>query len=253
MRCEELHWADRGTRPLSAEERAHVDACPRCQLDLALHGAMKRSDAAPALPDALRAQVQAELAREPRARPWWRPWLVGSGVALLLAGAAELMMRLRPDLRLLPWADVALNVLLMLAAFALAGRAAFGPGLAPRGRASAAGVAVLAAAALLALPGPHGGLPGGHAACFAAILGISALPMVVLFALVRTRTRAWSSGLFAGLAAGALGEAALFLDCPFSGTGHLLATHLAAWAALAGIGAVLLALFPARIWTGARK
>ena len=44
-------------------------------------------------------------------------------------------------------------------------------------------------------------------------------------------------------------RAALFLHCPHSGPWHLLTAHLGAWVALGLVGALLVHLFPARLWT----
>jgi len=253
MNCAELDWGTRGSRPLSAAEQAHLSDCERCRSEQALW--IELRDLAGAGPSAeLDARIQrvahAALAAAPRPRSWVVTWIGASAAALgLFAGVAlALHLHLRPDLSHLPWPALALALALLAGVFGLAGRASLRPGLAARGRWLAVGLAGLAALSLLACPACPSASGGHGARCFAAILALSAAPLLAFFALVRTRSRAWLTGACAGLAAGALGEAALLVHCPAPSLSHILGAHLLAWPVLALAGALLVVCFPARIW-----
>ncbi|MBS2032561.1 MAG: DUF1109 family protein [Deltaproteobacteria bacterium] len=249
MKCEELAWESRGSRPLSAEEQAHVDGCRDCQLDRELQHAMAASEGpSEAIDEKLRAAAHEQMKVQPKGRGLARaatfvPWLV------LLAAVA--MMRVRPDLMQLPTVVRAGVPLLLLAAFQIARRALLAPGLVPRGRWLASLGVLLGAGAMLAFPGAREDWSGNPPACLWATLGVSALPFIV-FVLWARRSRDWKTGAVAGLAAGAIGVCALFFHCPYSGAAHLLSTHLLAWLILAGLGAGLVTLFPERIWKPGR-
>lgn len=257
MNCADLNWEARGARPLSAEEQAHVSGCESCRADLAVRDALLASGgggAAPALSERILAQAHQALADEPRPQPWSRGWLGGSVAAIALASCALFFFHRRPDLEALGPLRLWLNLALFGAAFVLGGRAAFGPGLVPRGRIGAALLAGAAAICLLTCPARHAGPSGeGHWMCFGGIVAVSAIPLLLFFMMLRLRSRAWLSGACAGLAAGALGEAAFFLHCPFAGFSHLAGAHLMAWLFLAAVGAALMAAFPARIWRPKRS
>ena len=252
MNCAELAWETRGGRPLEAEELSHLAGCEGCRADHALREAMHQTGGngpSEALSSRILAEAHAALAAEPRARPWRRAWLIGSGAAVFAGSASLGVFHVRPELAGIGLPQLCLTLVLFGAAFVLAGRAAFGPGLVPRGRVAAALLALAAALSLLACPGPAGAGSGdGHWGCFGGIVAVSAVPLLALFALLRLRSRAWLSGACAGLAAGALGETAFFLHCPFVGLKHLVGAHLTAWLVLALAGAALVALFPARVW-----
>jgi hypothetical protein len=238
---------------LSEAERAHVQGCAACQQEQALAEAM-RASGGPGPSESLDARIleaaHAALAEQPTAGTWRRPWMAGMGLAVLTATIVGLAYRARFDLSRLPAQGVAFNLALLAVAFALAGRAAFAPGLRPRGRWTASLLALGAAAGLLLFPGASHALPGNPMGCFFAVLAVSVAPLLALFGLLRSRTRDPRTGACAGLAAGALGEAALFLHCPNSGAVHLLSTHLLAWAVLAAAGAFLVARFPRRLVSG---
>jgi len=249
MRCEELAWESRGERPLSAEEQAHVDGCADCKLDLELHRALAAGEGpSDALDEKLRAAAHAQMNANPKGAWLARavttvPWIV------LLAAVG--IMKIRPDLMLLPTFARAGVPLILVAAFQLARRALLAPGLVPRGRWLALLGVVVGTAAMLVLPGPRAEWSGNPHTCLWATLGVSALPFIVFFAWAR-RTRDWKTGGIGGLAAGAIGVCGLFFHCPYSGATHLLTTHLVAWLLLAALGAVLVILFPERIWKPGR-
>lgn len=252
MTCDALDFEGRGRRPLSAEEQQHLSACATCQQAHALWAALPATGGAgPSAELSARIRLQAlqALSQEPRARRWTGLFGVACGAAIVPGVVSLLLVSRRPDWTALSALGIGGNLALLALAFVLAGRAAFAPGLFPRGRALAAAAAVLGALALLVFPGPHhGAAGGGGAGCFLAVLGFSALPLLLLFGGLRAHTRSGLAGLCMGLAAGALGEAALFVHCPACGLGHLCRAHLAAWGLVALLGAALVLAFPRRIY-----
>jgi hypothetical protein len=250
--CDALNWEGRGLRMLSLEEEQHVAQCAVCQQARALwQGLLRAGGQGPvdAVSENIRAQVRHALTQAPIAPRWTRAFALAAGAALFPGALAVAAIRRRPDWSSLPGLGIALNLAVLVAAFGLAGRAAFSPGLFPRGRRLAAGMALLAALSLLGFPGARGGVAGGGGlGCFMAVIGVSLLPLLGLFGVLRSRTRSALAGLCAGLAAGALGEAALFVHCPACGLGHLCGAHLTAWGVVALLGAALVLLFPKRIW-----
>ncbi len=179
--------------------------------------------------DAIRAAAQAELARTPRARPWWVDALALAGTNLGVG--LVLMVVLTPHLE--QHASEAFRQLGTAGLLLVAGGGAFAA-VRPGWRTVRWSMVALAAGSTLVVlaaasgVGPVGPLFGG-AGCGVLEGLYSLIPVLVsTFVLSRFAPDLLRS-VVAGLSAGAGGLVGLHLHCPNGTLAHLVAFHLVPW------------------------
>ncbi len=184
-----------------------------------------------------RAAALAELARQPRAVPWWRDAL---SALLLIVATTAMVMGIGAWLSIVELDRLRgrwLPLLLLVAVQVVGVFAAIAPGKTLM-RWSAAMLAVSAAVAILV--GRHGGavspLPGF--ACSTSHVAVDLIPLALVLFYLRKFSATLGRSLLAGVAAAATGAMAGELSCG-RGWSHVLVHHIGAGAAIA-IACVLL-------------
>lgn len=252
MDCADLLDALAAERDLAGPEAAaHLAACPACAAlarEAAGWTAELRRAGGPAPVDlvALQAGLSAQLARERgplgwlRSRPTWLRALLLLAVAPVCPAVIALLrgFPLRADLahHWLPRfaMEAGLLALVVLAAAWTALRPLHRPALRPGAALAAVLLVTLLAAGLALLPAahPHGiDEPAGTCLVYGLQFG---LPLVVC-ALLLSRLVTWPVVALAGLAAGVLGDLALYLLCPDPRPLHLLLGHASVVATWVGV------------------
>lgn len=252
MDCADVLDALAAERTLTGPEAAaHLAACPDCAglaRDAAGWTGELRRAAGPAPVDlvALQAGLSARLEGERgalgwlRSRPTWQRALLLLAVAPICPAAIALVQGfpLRADLAHHWLPRFALEAGLLALALLAAVWAALRPVQRPTLRSGAALAAVLLATLLAAglalLPAAHPhGIDEPAGACL--VWGLQfGLPLAVC-ALLLSRLVTWPVVALAGLAAGVLGDLALYLLCPDPRPLHLLLGHASVVATWAGV------------------
>jgi hypothetical protein len=238
-----------GSRPLTAEEQKHLAECPPCREEMETREALQKVVHASPPPDIsqlIHDQVRVELQQQPKPKSWERTWTIA--VLLALCGALPaLAMSIRTDWDGLTFAQRLLSLGVPAVAFFAASLAAFWPGLRLRSVLPVV-VVVTSMGVLLLCPGERHEVHSPGMVCLPMVVGMSALPLLLMLVLLRREELSKGRGLLAALAAGGLGELMLFRHCPCSSPRHILTTHLLGWLVVAGLGMLLGAWLRSPVW-----
>jgi len=225
-----------GDPPALAALQPHLRTCGECRAVVEADARL-REVRAPSLEASVARRIReagrAELAATPRARPWWVGALVLGALSLAVGAAGAAFM---PPGNLASSARQ-IGVAALLVVSVLCGCWA---GLSPgrRWRGMALGVALLAAAAVVAggsglYPAWAGGFWEAGLRCARAVVLYAVPSSVAALLLLRSAAFSPARALAAGLGTGAAGALALHPHCLIGQASHLALFHVLPWLAVA--------------------